>query len=93
MALGTVKRSIVTLISFYLFNGNYVTVVVRKVDTLVKWRAFTAGRVTSYLIKAWGARGGTHLYDYGDNPGTYYGGKGAFKAGKFRLNRGILANL
>ena len=37
MALGTVKRSIVTLISFYLFNGNYVTVVVRKVDTLVKW--------------------------------------------------------
>ena len=38
MALGTVKRSIVTLISFYLFNGNYVTVVVGKVDTLVKWR-------------------------------------------------------
>ena len=37
MALGTVKRSIVT-ISFYLFNGNYVSVVVRKVDTLVKWR-------------------------------------------------------
>ena len=55
--------------------------------------AFTVGRVTSYLIKAWGARGGTHLYDYGDNPGTYYSGKGAFKAGKFRLNRGILANL
>ena len=35
MAPGTVKRSILTLISFYLFNGNYV---VRKVDTLVKWR-------------------------------------------------------
>ena len=58
-----------------------------------KMEAFTVGRVTSYLIKAWDARGGTHLYDYGDNPGTYYGGKGAFKAGKFRLNRGILANL
>ena len=38
MAPGTVKRFIVTLISFYRFNGNYVTVVVRKVDTLVKWR-------------------------------------------------------
>ena len=35
MAPVTVKRSILTLISFYLFNGNYV---VRKVDTLVKWR-------------------------------------------------------
>ena len=55
--------------------------------------AFTVGRVTRYLIKAWGARGGTHSYDYGDNPGTYYDGKGAFIEGKFRLNRGILANL
>ena len=90
MAPGTVKRSILTLISFYLFKGNYV---VRKSGHFGKMEAFTVGRVTRFLIKAWGARGGTHLYDYGDNPGTYYGGKGAFKAGKFRLNRGILANL
>ncbi|RMX57868.1 hypothetical protein pdam_00021408 [Pocillopora damicornis] len=48
---------------------------------------------TRYLIKAWGARGGTHSYDYGDNPGTYYGGKGAFREGKFRLNKGTVLNI
>ena len=96
MAPGTLKRSILTLISFYLFNGNLLLIChscCSKSGHFGKMVAFTVGRVTSYLIKAWGARGGTHLYDYGNNPGTYYGGKGAFKAGKFRLNRGILANL
>ena len=54
---------------------------------------FTVPRTTRYLIKAWGARGGTHSYDYGDNPGTYYGGKGAFIEGKFRLNNGTVLNI
>ena len=54
---------------------------------------FTVPRTTRYLIKAWGARGGTHSYDYGDNPGTYYGGKGAFIEGKFRLNKGTVLNI
>ena len=56
-------------------------------------QTFTVPRSTRYLIKAWGARGGTHSYDYGDNPGTYYGGKGAFKEGKFRLNKGTVLNI
>ena len=93
MAPGTVKRFIVTLISFYRFNGNYVTVVVRKVDTLVKWRRSLLEESPAISSKLGALVEETHLYDYGDNPGTYYGGKGAFKAGKFRLNRGILANL
>ncbi|CAH3168525.1 unnamed protein product [Pocillopora meandrina] len=56
-------------------------------------QTFTVPRTTRYLIKAWGARGGTHSYDYGDYPGTYYGGKGAFKEGKFRLNKGTVLNI
>ena len=44
-------------------------------------------------MKAWGARGGTHSYDYGYLPGTYYGGKGAFIEGKFRLNNGTVLNI
>ncbi|PFX14163.1 hypothetical protein AWC38_SpisGene21703 [Stylophora pistillata] len=54
---------------------------------------FTAPRTSRYLIKAWGARGGTHSYDYGYNPGTYFGGKGAFREGKFRLNNGTVLNI
>ena len=96
MTPGTVKRSIVTLISFYLFNVNLLLIChscCSKSGHFGKMETFTVRRVTSYLIKVWGARGGAHSYDYRDNPGTYHGGKGAFKAGKFRLNRGILANL
>lgn len=56
-------------------------------------QTFTVPRTTRYHIKAWGARGGTHSYNYGYNPGTYYGGKGAFIEGKFRLNKGTLLNI
>ena len=56
-------------------------------------QTFTIPRTTRYLIKAWGAQGETLSYDYGDNPGTYYGGKGAFKEGKFRLNKGTVLNI
>ena len=56
-------------------------------------QTFTVPRTTRYLIKAWGAWGGTHSYDYGDNPGTYYGGKGAFKEQKFTLNNGNVLNI
>ena len=56
-------------------------------------QTFTVPRTTCYLIKAWGARGGTHSYDYGYLPGTYYGGKGAFIEGKFTLNNGTVLNI
>ena len=58
-----------------------------------KIQTFTVPQNTRYLIKAWGARGGTHSYDYGYLPGTYYGGKGAFIEGKFRLNNGTVLNI
>ena len=54
---------------------------------------FTVPRSARYLIKAWGARGGTHSYNYGYNPGTYYGGKGAYIEGKFRLTKGTVLNI
>ena len=54
---------------------------------------FTVPVTARYLIKAWGARGGTHSTNYGDYPGTYYGGKGAFKKGIFRLNKGTVLNI
>ena len=54
---------------------------------------FTVPRSGRYLIKAWGARGGTHSYNYGYNPGTYYGGRGAFKEGTFTLNKGTVLNV
>ena len=54
---------------------------------------FTVPTTAHYLIKAWGARGGTHSTNYGEYPGTYYGGKGAFKKGIFRLNKGTLLNI
>ena len=54
---------------------------------------FTVPITARYLIKAWGARGGTHSYNYGYNPGTYYGGRGAYIEGKFRLTRGTVLNI
>ena len=54
---------------------------------------FTVPRSARYLIQAWGARGGTHTYNYGYNPGTYYGGKGAYIEGKFRLTKGTVLNI
>ena len=45
------------------------------------------------MIKAWGARGGTHSYNYGYKPGTYYGGRGASKEGIFTLNKGTVLNI
>ncbi len=53
----------------------------------------TVPRSARYLIKAWGARGGTHSYNYGWKPGTYYGGKGAYNEGKFRLTKGTGLNI
>ena len=56
-------------------------------------QTFTVPLTTLYQIKAWGARGGTHSYSYGYRPGTYYGGRGAFTEGKFRLNKGTVLNI
>ena len=46
-----------------------------------------------YLIKAWGARGGTHSTNYGFYPGTYHGGRGAMMQGTFTLNKGTVLNI
>ena len=46
-----------------------------------------------YLIKAWGARGGTHSTNYGFYPGTYHGGRGARMQGTFTLNKGTVLNI
>ena len=46
-----------------------------------------------YLVKAWGARGGTHAPTYGVTPGTYHGGSGAIKEGMFRLNKSFVLNI
>ena len=46
-----------------------------------------------YLVKAWGARGGTHAPTYGITPGTYHGGRGAIKEGMFRLNESTVLNI
>ncbi|XP_068706620.1 uncharacterized transmembrane protein DDB_G0289901-like [Montipora foliosa] len=54
---------------------------------------FTVPRNGRYMIKACGARGGTHSYNYGDSPGIYYGGKGALKEGTFTLNKGTVLNI
>ena len=54
---------------------------------------FTIPRTASYLIKAWGALGGTHIYNYGYNPGTYCGGKGACIEGQFSLTKGTVLNI
>ena len=45
------------------------------------------------MIKAWGARGGTHSYYSGSRPVTYYGGRGASKEGVFTLNKGAVLNI
>ena len=54
---------------------------------------FVIPRRGRYRIQAWGARGGTHWYNYGDSPGTYYGGDGAFQEGTFTLNEGTVLNI
>ena len=54
---------------------------------------FTVPRTARYLIRAWGARGGTHSYNYGYNPGTYCGGRGAYIEGKFSLTKGTVLNI
>ncbi|XP_074631956.1 uncharacterized protein LOC141890395 [Acropora palmata] len=54
---------------------------------------FTVPRTGSYRIKAWGARGGTHSYNYGYKPGTYYGGNGSFIEGVFTLTGGTILNI
>ena len=51
---------------------------------------YTIDETGVYLIKAGGARGGTHSYNYNYKPGTYYGGKGATMEGKFRLTAGTV---
>lgn len=42
---------------------------------------------------AYGARSGTHSYNYGVLPGTYYGGKGAKIQAIFQLSKGTVLNV
>ena len=46
-----------------------------------------------YIIKAAGAKGGTHITNYGSYPGTFCGGRGAIKQGKFHLSAGTVLNI
>ena len=78
---------------FFLLKGTLNLKTDRRRGRFGTIQTFTVPRTTCYLIKAWGARGGTHSYDYGYLPGTYYGGKGAFIEGKFRLNKGTVLNI
>ena len=56
-------------------------------------QTFRVPKTTRYRIRAWGARGGTHSTNYGNYPGTYYGGKGAYKEGTFTLNKGTVLKI
>ena len=85
-----------------LFNAIYVATIVSgpwsfttdgRKGRLGIIQTFTVPKAARYLIKAWGARGGTHSYNYGYNPGTYYGGRGASKEGIFTLNKGTVMNI
>ena len=54
---------------------------------------FTVPRSGRYQIRAAGARGGTHVYNYEWKPGTYYGGRGAVKSGVFSLVKGTVLKI
>jgi len=54
---------------------------------------FTVPKTAIYLIRAWGALGGTHIYNYGYKPGNYCGGRGAYIEGKFNLTKGTVLNI
>ena len=56
-------------------------------------QTFMVPHTVVYLIKAWGARGGTHSTNYGYFPGTFYGGRGARMQGTFTLNKGTVLNI
>lgn len=56
-------------------------------------QTFIAPNTSRYSITGYGARGGTHSYNYGYLPGTYFGGKGAKIQGIFHLTKGTVLNL
>ena len=45
------------------------------------------------MIRAGGAKGGTHSYSYGTTPGTYIGGKGAIMEGYIYLTAGTILKI
>ena len=61
--------------------------------TLGTVQEFIVPGTSQYLITAYGARGGTHSYDYVYKPGTYLGGKGAKMQGLFYLTKGTVLQL
>ena len=56
-------------------------------------QTYTIPTTTYYIIKAAGAKGGTHITNYGSYPGTFCGGKGATMQGKFLLAAGTVLNI
>lgn len=54
---------------------------------------FLVPNTSNYSITVSGARGGTHSYNYGFRPGTYYGVKGAKIQGIFHLSKGTVLNV
>ena len=56
-------------------------------------QTYTIPATGQYMIKAAGARGGTHITNYGTYPGTFFGGNGATMQGKFHLSAGTVLNV
>lgn len=55
-----------------------------------KTEGYLVPSTSRYSITAYGARGGTHSYNYGYRPGTYSGGRGAKIKGIFSLSKGTV---
>eukprot|EP00112_Aurelia_sp_Birch-Aquarium-sp1_P010009 Seg216.3 transcript_id=Seg216.3/GoldUCD/mRNA.D3Y31 product="hypothetical protein" protein_id=Seg216.3/GoldUCD/D3Y31 len=56
-------------------------------------QTYTVAVTGQYFIKATGAKGGTHITNYGKYPGTFCGGNGALMQGTFRLINGTVLKI
>ena len=56
-------------------------------------QTYTVATTGVYLIKAAGAKGGSHHTNYGDYPGSYCGGNGAVMQGAFQISSGTLLSI
>ena len=89
MVLSLIVVDLISFTSFVRFGAHGRRGPFGKIQT------FVVPRTIRYLIKAGelgGGGGETHLYNCEYLPGTYCGGKGAFKRGKFALNNGTVLN-
>ncbi|XP_065071362.1 PE-PGRS family protein PE_PGRS3-like [Rhopilema esculentum] len=56
-------------------------------------QTYTVPKTATYEIKVAGAKGGSHLTNYGDFPGLFCGGNGALMVGEFNLNAGLVLQI